>query len=571
MNAARACVTKFLVPLTVRRLLPLLALFAPLPCLLAQSPEVIQRHQNGLGMTFVAVPGAHPLFATHETRVSDWDAFVKGSGYTWTYKPHFAQTGDHPVVGINLQDARAFCSWLTESERAAGKLKPGQTYRLPTPAEWDAAVGLLGTRRPDLTMEERAEDNRTHPWGLAWPPPAGAGNYEAARIPGYQDEHPYTAPVGSYKPSAEGLYDLGGNVWEWCWDAEVRAVQTGVLRGGSWAYFRQECLTSVYAYSVPAELRAPTTGFRCVMEDGQRTSVLLAAEATEKQRIRDQRRMEFSGAAVDPKEVAAMRERLTRPAPADAAAPAQGTSTPPATGTAAAPGRPFQNALGMEFLPTSAGPRLLAGRTEVRVQDYEVWLKESSHPWPARPAFLLGGTHPAAGVPWEDATAFCDWLTRRDRAARLISAQASYRLPTDVEWSRLAGLAAETGDTPEQRGQNATAQFPWSITGAFPPPAMTTNLDAANIPGYSDAAPYTAPVTMESRSLEGLLGLSGNVAEWCADPWPSAADERVVRGGSWKTSQRDALRTGARRHEPANSAPPDVGFRLLLDLGPATP
>ncbi len=169
---------------------------------------------------------------------------------------------------------------------------------------------------------------------------------------------------------------------------------------------------------------------------------------------------------------------------------------------------------------------------------------------------------------WDQAAAFCQWLTARDQASRLIPAGAAYRLPTDVEWSRLAGLADETGADPEQRGAStAPAHYPWSAEGTFPPPAMSTNLDAPRIPGYADAFTCTASVTAEAASPLGLQGLGGNVAEWCADAWPGAPEERVVRGGSWKMSRPEDLLTRARRHAAKTSISPDIGFRVVLKLG----
>lgn len=540
---------RFISPLLISLLLPVTGI--------TQKPEELTEHTSSLKSTFLAVPGASVLFATHETTLEEWQTFLADSKHDWSYKPNFNQGVDHPVVGITLQDAKLFCAWLTDKERAEKKINVAQSYRLPTRAEWDAAVELLRTRKPDLTVDEKVQDERTFPWGLRWPPPPKAGNFAENEIPGYEDGFPFTSPVGQFTPSGDGLYDLAGNVWEWCWDPEIRAEQEGVLRGGSWAYFRAECLVSSYIYRVPAELRMPTIGFRCVFEDKQRSAVLLAMAESKKEKIRAERRELISGGSVDKSELEAMKKKLMGGDTASTV-PDLATLKPAVIGAA------FQNSLGLEFVPF--GERLLAGRTEIRVQDFETWLKSADRSWEKKPPFLLGGTHPAAGLTWNDAHDFCAWLTTRDRANKLIPATAIYRLPSDVEWSQMAGLNDEAGADPAARHGSNPTHYPWSKSGLFPPPAMLTNLDATKLPAYTDSYSYTAPVSSESPNELGILGLGGNVAEWCADTWPGVAGEHVIRGGSWLGFDKDKLRTSNRRHAAADSASTDVGFRVILEM-----
>jgi formylglycine-generating enzyme required for sulfatase activity len=542
----------------MRLLRALFSLTLPAIASIAQEASEMQEHLSTvLNEKFVVIPNTAALFARHETTVTQWQAFLAETRYEWTYKPHFKQGPDHPIVGITLQDAKSFCAWLTDKERTQKKITPTQAYRLPTQLEWDTAVGLLRTRKPDLAVDEQVQDEQTFPWGMRWPPPPKAGNLAEGEIPGYEDGFPFTAPVGQFSPSAEGVHDLAGNVWEWCWDGEIRAEQDGVLRGGAWNYFRQECLRSGYIYRAPGDLRMPTIGFRCVFEDRQRTATLLANAESSRERIRAERRSQVMGGPVEKSEVEAFRKKLVA---GDAS-----TSLPdPASLKPVVPGKPFENSLGMAFAPLNE--RLLAGSTEVRVQDYETWLKSSERSWNDKPTFLLGGGHPAAGMTWQDAQDFCIWLTRRERSSKLIPAGASYRLPTDQEWSLMAGLKNEPGDSPEARDGADKQHFPWSADGSFPPPPMSTNLDAINIPSFSDNYSYTAPVATETPNEMGIQGLGGNVAEWCADEWPGGNGERVVRGGSWLISAREKLLTSSRRHTSGDKTSPDIGFRVILDL-----
>ena len=222
-------------------------------------PEPGQPWTNSLGMKFVDV-GAIRM-CIWETRVRDYAAFCAATA-RHVEAPDFAQTETHPVVKVSWADAEAFCKWLTQKELDEDLLEDGQFYRLPTDAEWSLAAGL-----PDeggATPEERDGKIRGQfPWGKSWPPPARAGNYAGAG-----DGFAQTAPVGSFEPNEHGLFDLGGNVWEWCeegYKGSGRFKDWGVLRGGSWANgSRSEMLLS-YRNVVDRNDRDVIYGFRCLL------------------------------------------------------------------------------------------------------------------------------------------------------------------------------------------------------------------------------------------------------------------------------------------------------------------
>lgn len=156
--------------------------------------------ENSLGMKFVPVPGTKVLFSIWDTRVEDYRAYAESkSGVDGGWKkPGFKQGGDEPVVNVCWNDAKAFCAWLTKKDRQEGKIGQDQEYRLPTDEEWSMAVG-----------------ETKYPWGNDWPPPQGAGNYNPSiKV----DDYANTSPVGSFGANQYGLYDMGGNVWQWCED-----------------------------------------------------------------------------------------------------------------------------------------------------------------------------------------------------------------------------------------------------------------------------------------------------------------------------------------------------------------
>lgn len=248
---------------------------------------------NSLGMKFAPVAGAGCLFSVWETRVQDFEAFVKASGHdatagmyslgsdgwkqrgdTWK-SPGFRQGPTHPVCGVSWDDAKAFCAWLTEKERAAGRLPAGWAYRLPTDAEWSTAVGL--ERESGSTPKEKQmEVKDVYPWGTQWPPPKGAGNYcgvetkgnAGLMISGYDDGYERTSPAGSFAANRYGLYDMGGNAWEWCedfYDGSSAARVLRVLRGASWVDGVRDGLLSSLRFGSDPVRRNDFGGFRCVL------------------------------------------------------------------------------------------------------------------------------------------------------------------------------------------------------------------------------------------------------------------------------------------------------------------
>ncbi len=235
---------------------------------------------NSLGMKFVPVPGTEVLFCVWETRVKDYAAYAQANtGVDSSWKnPVFQNVAvtpsdDCPVVNVSWEDAKGFCEWLTRQEQAEGRLTRQQFYRLPTDLEWSWAVGLPaeeGNTPKDRDMKIKG----VYPWGTQWPPPAGAGNYadqsakaqfsDFSGIDGYRDGFATTAPVGSFAANDTGLFDLGGNVWEWCEDGYDEDQKWRVLRGGSWSSYGPGPLLSSYRIYNPPGGRDLNFGFRVV-------------------------------------------------------------------------------------------------------------------------------------------------------------------------------------------------------------------------------------------------------------------------------------------------------------------
>ncbi|HBJ86028.1 MAG TPA: hypothetical protein DDZ88_19610 [Verrucomicrobiales bacterium] len=235
---------------------------------------------NSLGMKFVPVPGTKVLMCIHETRRQDYTAYaneapaVDGS---WRNQQRFGipcgDKDDHPVVNMNWYDSVAFCAWLGKKE--------GRTYRVPTDEEWSVAAGLGRKERfgKGITPEMLSEKEQTEfPWGGDFPPKPQdqAGNYADSAwhekfpadpyIESFTDGFPTTAPVMSFKPNQLGLYDMGGNVWEWVEDWWNASQQHKVRRGGSYQMsIRTDLLSSCRHHHAPMARGTPH-GFRVVLE-----------------------------------------------------------------------------------------------------------------------------------------------------------------------------------------------------------------------------------------------------------------------------------------------------------------
>jgi len=167
----------------------------------------------------------------------------------------------YPVETVNWGEARAYCAALTVQQMALGNVPAGYEYRLPTSAEWEYACRAGTTTEfstgPELLCSEASFYYSFHTLSNCNNPTA-------------------TVPVESYAPNAWGLYDMHGNVWEWCLDsfaaysaaAEIDPLVTGganrTLRGGSWDLESNWC-RSAYRITADPVLRDPYSGFRVVL------------------------------------------------------------------------------------------------------------------------------------------------------------------------------------------------------------------------------------------------------------------------------------------------------------------
>jgi formylglycine-generating enzyme required for sulfatase activity len=188
----------------------------------------------------------------YEVTFGEWDQCVDEGGCKYRPEDREWGRGDRPVINVSWLDAKAFVTWLSQ--------KTGKTYRLPTEAEWEYAA--------------RGGTNTSYWWGR------DVGSRQAnCRECGTGDVQK-TAPVGSYKPNAFGLYDTAGNAAEWiedCWNDNYRGAPNNgsawtsgqcrlrVLRGGAFDS-QAKYLRSMARFRYDTDVRYIANGFRVVRE-----------------------------------------------------------------------------------------------------------------------------------------------------------------------------------------------------------------------------------------------------------------------------------------------------------------
>ena len=334
--------------------------------------------------------------------------------------PGFAQTEDHPVVCVSWNDAVEFCNWLSNKE--------GKTYRLPTEAEWEYSCRAGSKGRWSFGDNE-------------------GELLDYARFLSNSQGH--TWPVAGLKENAWGLYDMHGNVFEWCQDwYDANYYKTSppkdppgpdagterVLRGGSWCFYPGQCRSAFRVRNTPGA-RCDDDGFRVVLAISPPAGVPTESGAKDAKEAQEASAKQL-GVPVETNNSIGMKLRLI----------------PPGKFTMGSPKEEIDYWLKLKQdgwykeLLLSEGPQheveitqpFYLGQTDVTVGQFRRFVKATGYKTQAEreggavrgfpnggfkdvantdwlnPGYAQTDDHPVVCVSWNDAVEFCQWLSKEE-------------------------------------------------------------------------------------------------------------------------------------------------------------
>jgi formylglycine-generating enzyme required for sulfatase activity len=368
---------------------------------------------------------------------------------------------DNPAVAISWEDAVDFCRKLSQEE--------GVTYRLPTEAEWEYAC------RAGTTTKFSFGDDETKHGGFAWI----EGDIENATRKNTETFH----QVRQKTPNAWGLYDMHGNVWEWCHDrfdrtyysrsplddpAGPESGSTRVTRGGCWNSSPADCSCAARA-SLDPTAKFTTHGFRVV----RGRLPLSKTDSGETPSASDQQSPQPATAA-DAPELTQPNDQASEPIGKQAGEVREFKTAASSINFCWCPPGDFM----MGSPPDEPGHKEDENQVEVTLT-HGFWLSEkyatrgqwkrvmgsSSPPWKSR----RGDNRLAFRVNYYDAEAFCKLLTLMEHHAGRLPRNWAYKLPTEAQWEYAcrAGTTTPFWFVPDPEKPVGPHIHPWGVMGFY--------------------------------------------------------------------------------------------------------
>jgi formylglycine-generating enzyme required for sulfatase activity len=224
------------------------------------SPESESGRNNGEDQVDVTLTKGFWL-GKYEVTQSEWKRVMATD--PWKDQKFTKEGDDFPATCVSWNDSMDFCRKLTEQERMAGRLPEGLEYTLPTEAQWERACRARTETKFSFGDDQSKLDE--HAW---------------FRDNAWNTDEPYAHRVGQKNANPWGLFDMHGNVWEWCRDVWAEKLPGGldpevqrqekpggpgtVLRGGGWDRVAASCRCG-NRFRNPADFRYDSIGFRVAL------------------------------------------------------------------------------------------------------------------------------------------------------------------------------------------------------------------------------------------------------------------------------------------------------------------
>jgi len=429
----------------------------------------------------------------------------------------------NPVEKVSWNDIQPFLAKLS----AAFEPK-GIVFDLPTEAQWEYAC--------------RAGTTTAHCFGEN---PATLAQYGWFKSNAGGTTH----PVGQGKPNAWGLYDIYGNVWEWCSDWHAPDYYAGsraadpvgppagrvrVTRGGVWAYNAERCRSAFRGSCLPGE-RFDHNGFR----------LMCTVPSTNKPSPAPTRVLEDEkDLAIDLGNGVKM-EFVLIPAGQFVMG-----SSDAERGLAMGQAKAHNNKWAIDRIPSEGPQHRIRSSKPFYLGKYEVTQAQWEAVMGNNPSKFRASTNPVEQVSWEDTQQFLAKMNVTSENNGM-----KFELPTEAQWEYACRAATTTafsfGDNPTMLGEYA-----WFA---------------------DNSSSKTHPVGQRRPNPWGLYDMHGNVWEWCADWYgadyyghsppvdptgPAVASTRVNRGSSWYAPSWEH-RSAFRSHDPPGTRSRALGFRVM--------
>ena len=544
-----------------------------------EQAEVMQENLgNGVILEMVLIPGGSFLMGSPNTEANRRNA--ESPQHQVTLQPFFmskypitqeqyqiimGKNSSHfkgakrPVEMVTWYEATEFCEKLSE--------KTGKIYRLPSESQWEYAC-RAGTTTPFYFGETITSDLVNY-----------NGNYSYRNTPQgiYREE---TINVGSFPPNAFGLYDMHGNVREWCqdvWHDNYNHAPTDgtawesrqnnnlrLLRGGAWYDLPKYCRCADRVRNKP-NYQVNGIGFRVatnskVSHDSSSKSTKITLPSTSlleplpetkpisSTQIFTTVKVNEKGEIIDRRQQQAqvMIEHLPNGIILEM------VLIPGGSFLMGSPNTELKRTIHESPQHYVDVPTFFMGKYPVTQAQWETVMGNN-------PSFFKGANLPVEKVSWNDAIQFCQRLS--DMTGK------NYRLPSEAEWEY--ACRARTS-TPFYFGETITTELA-NYRGSS---TYASELEGIERQETTDVGSFPA-------NAFGLYDMHGNVWEWCQDIWHynyetaptdgsvwesrenSNSDSKLLRGGSWSDVPKSCRCANRVRRFPLGQDE-DIGFRLVI-------